>query len=526
MQSGGALLGILLATATAAGAEPAVVRTEYLGPFTGADAPLDPANLSPQKAAYYGTDLGFSYAHHGRLQFLFGDTWASDEHYAPIEASTGARFDDMFGSLPLDDGPDPTRIGPGHVPPIRLGQNAGTTEVSAIDPGHAMDLGKTPMGGFSNGRREFGLFNLTKAQGCRDDAGCGNGMRCDATLGYFGVPYDREDQLTLACRDGAPGCTADTMTDAAGKPVPASGFCIDETSALKGDRISNLLGPMALRVRVGLRDENEPKKYVEPHDWLTHKFMNVAVRTGDPFGDGTRRVLLWGRPGFVGVKANGRALPLYFAWVEMPEGPGYDWRPHYYAGEENGAPRWSREERDAVPLDLDAGAPGVQPLEAVDVVNQMSVAWAAPLGKWVMFYGGGLSTLPTPALAHCGVLELFTGGECTDVDVGIGAVHLRTADHPWGPWSPPQDVITADPAGGAAGAYGPGGPLRHPDCKAESCAPHSRIFVYQAGEYGFFYAANIIEEWIRPADGGADIVWNASTWDPYRVVLMRTRIRK
>jgi hypothetical protein len=527
MRANIAILAVTLAAAAVtAAAEPAVIGTEYLGPLSGVDAPLDPANLEPHKAAYYGTDLGFSYAHQDRLQFLFGDSWASDKDYAPIEASTGARFDDMFGSIALANGPDPARIGRGRVPTIRLGQNAGTTEVSAIDPGHAMDLGKTPMGGFSNGRREFGIFNLTKPQGCRTGADCSNGMRCDGTLGFFGAPADQEELLTLACRDGAPGCTAETMTDAAGKPVPDSGLCIDETSTLKGERISNLLGPMALRVRVGLRDESDPRKYVETHDWLTHKFMNVTVRKGDAFRDGKPRVLLWGRPGFVGVKQNERALALYFAYVEVPEGPGYTWQPTYYAGSENGEPRWSRNERDAVPLDLDSTAPGVQPVEPIDIVNQMSVAWAEPLGKWVMFYGGGLTKLPSKALAQCGVLELFAGGECKDVDTGNGAVRMRTAENPWGPWSPPQDVITADLAQGAQGTYGPGGPLRHPDCKAADCSPHSDIFVYQAGEYGFFYSANLIEEWICPTEEGADLLWNASTWDPYRVVLMRTRIRK
>jgi hypothetical protein len=52
------------------------------------------------------------------------------------------------------------------------------------------------------------------------------------------------------------------------------------------------------------------------------------------------------------------------------------------------------------------------------------------------------------------------------------------------------------------------------------------MFAYQAGEVGFFYSANIIEEWIRPAGDGVDIIWNASTWDPYRVVLLRTHIRR
>jgi hypothetical protein len=43
--------------------------------------------------------------------------------------------------------------------------------------------------------------------------------------------------------------------------------------------------------------------------------------------------------------------------------------------------------------------------------------------------------------------------------------------------------------------------------------------------YGWFYGANIIEEWITPAGDGVDILWNASTWDPYRVILLRTRIQ-
>jgi hypothetical protein len=51
------------------------------------------------------------------------------------------------------------------------------------------------------------------------------------------------------------------------------------------------------------------------------------------------------------------------------------------------------------------------------------------------------------------------------------------------------------------------------------------MFAYQAGEHGFFYSANIIEQWTRPVNGGVDIFWNASTWDPYRVVLLRTRIK-
>ena len=535
----------LLTGACRAAGPPVVVTTEYLGPFTGADASLHPDNLAPHRIAYYGTDLGFSYQHGGQLQFLFGDSWASDENYAPIEASSGPRFDDGFGSIDLDRWPDPARIGPGNIPLIRLGQNPRTTEMAAIDPGHAMDLGKTPMAGFSNGTQEFGIFNITKPLGCSRDADCSNGLGCDTTLGYFGVRFSQEDNLTLGCRDSTPGCAADTMADAAGAPVPGSGFCTDETSVLRGERVSNLLNAMGLRVRIGLRDPAAAKKYIDTRDWLTNKFMNVAVRTVEAFvppssagtprpdyspakgSGGNQRVFLWGRPGFVGVAANGRSLGLYFAYVDMPAGPGYPWQPMYYAGSAEGVPQFSAQERDAVPVDLDSTTAGVQAGEVIDIVNQMSVAWVEPLRKWVMFYGGGLSTLPTAVLPNCGVLELFTGAECRDVVVGNGAVRMRSADDPWGPWTPPQDIIAGtDPDGGPQGQYGPGGALRHAGCQDPRCAPHSRIFVYHPNEYGFFYAANIIGEWTRPAGDGADILWNASTWDPYRVVLLRTRIRQ
>jgi len=518
---------------------PTVESTTYLGPFAGEGAALHPDNVKPP-IAFYGTDLGFTYQHGEQLQILFGDSWAT-ERYAPIEASTGSRFDDGFGTIDVRKEFDPASITPASIPPIRLGQNPGTTEMSAIDPGHAMDLGKTPMAGFSNGAREFGVFNIGKPQGCTKDAECSNGLACDTTLGYFGVRYSQQENGTIGCRDGAPGCTSDTMLDAADKPVPSSGLCIDPTSVLRNGPVSNLLSPIGIRVLIGARDMATPKRYGDIHEWLTNKFVNVTTRTVerfDPAGakpdyrpaqgaGGNRRVFFWGRPGFIGVAKNGRSLPMYFAYTDMPANPPRAWTFSYYAGSMNGTARFSPHEQDAQPLDLDLSRTGVQPEELHDISDQMSVAWVEPLRKWVMFYGGGLTRLPTPVLKQCGVLELFVGAECTAVNMGNGAVRMRTADDPWGPWTPPQDVIAGGvPADGPIGQYGPGGALRHAACTDPTCAPHSDMFAYHPDEYGFFYSANIIEQWIRPAGNGVDILWNASTWDPYRVVLLRTHIRK
>jgi hypothetical protein len=76
-----------------------------------------------------------------------------------------------------------------------------------------------------------------------------------------------------------------------------------------------------------------------------------------------------------------------------------------------------------------------------------------------------------------------------------------------------------------SGQYGAGGALHHPECTEDGCATHTQTEFYHENEYGFFYSANIIEQWTRRVDGGVDILWNASTWDPYRVVLLRTRIK-
>lgn len=533
----------LAALLSEAAADPSVTRSTVLGPFTGHDAKLHPANLAPQRIEYYGTDLGFSYEHQGQLQFLFGDTWAT-EAYAPIQKSTGSRYDDTFGTVDLGVYADAGRIAPDNIPLIRLGQNPGTSEASAINPGATMDLGKTPMAGFSSGAREFGIFNLTKPRGCRVDAECGNGLTCDTGLGYLGSPYFDEAGLTLPCVDGDPYCNADTMVDAAKAPVTGSGLCVDRTSSIAANTPAGRISSVALSQRVGLRSLTDPKDYRDGQSWLTNKFVNMTARTVNEFavanGAGRtradyrpataagreQRVFLWGRPGFIGVGANKRTLAVYFAYVDMPAGAGFPWHPHYYTGSTAaGAPQFSVNEVDAAALDLDSTVAGVQSTEVHDIVNQMSVAWIGHLKKWVMFYGGGLTKLPSTPLPRCGVLELFAGRECMDVAMGNGAVRMRTADNPWGPWTPPQDVIVGgDPAVPGSGLYVPGGMLRHPACTSAGCATPTQSAAYHPEEYGFLYGVNIIDPWIRPVGKGVEVIWNASTWDPYRVILLKTRI--
>jgi hypothetical protein len=539
------LLGVALVSTGTLNAAPTVGETTVIGPFTGEQAPLHPDNLAPHRIEYYGTDLGWTYEHKGQIQILFGDTMAN-EAGDPIEGSAGRKFEDSFGSIDLGQWNQPEIFTRENMPLIRLGQNPDSAEMAAINPGHAMEGFKTPVAGFSNGEDEFGMFFTYKPQGCTVDADCSNGARCDTGLGYVGAPWTSDEGLTLACVDGSfPACVAGTLNDAEGKPIAESGFCNDPSSTVFADTPMGRVSAVSVKQLIGTRDRTVPKLYRTDHVWQTSKFMNPTVRTVRSFAPSRQgetvtpdyrpassagplaRVFLWGRPHFIGVNATGRGLAQYFAYVDLPSGPGYAWQPQYFAGvDEDGLPRFSPNELDAAPADLDAAEPGVQANDAYDVVNQVTIAWVEPLKKWLMFYGGGLVNLPIePALARCGVLELFAGPECTEVQIGNGAFRMRSADHPWGPWSPPQDILAAgDPYGPPVGQYGPGGMLRHPDCSDPNCAPHTSARDVNPREYGFFYSANIIEQWTRPAGEGVDLIWNASTWDPYRVILLRTRI--
>ena len=541
-----AAIGLLLSGCLQpAVAEPVVGETTVLGPFTGPYARLHPANQSPP-VAYYGTDLGYSYQHGDQLHLLFGDT-AATEKGEPIEASSKGLFDDSFGTIELSEWPDPALITPSNIPLVRLGQNPGTTEVSAINLGRPMESFKTPLGGFSNGKRQFGIFYASKQQGCRTDADCGGEFVCDVGLGYVGERYDEEKGLTVACVDGAPGCNAETMQAVETTGAAGSGFCADPSSSVWAESPVGRTSSVAVKNLIGMRDVEDARRYTGIQEWLTNKFANVTPRTVRDFipargsgranqdyriADGAgphQRVFLWGRPGFVGVKARGRSLGLYFAYADMPAGDRIDWLLHYYSGTDaQGIPQFSSNEREAVAVDLDSTQAGRQPVEQHDITDQMTLSWVEALNKWVMFYGGGMIRLTSPLLPTCGLLEFFAGAECKDILMGNGAIRMRTADDPWGPWTPPVDVFVGGDAEKSPleGQFAPGGIMHHPDCVQQTCIGSTDWEGINPREYGFLYGVNIIEQWTRPAGSGVDIIWNLSTWDPYRVVLMRTRINR
>ena len=166
-------LGDTPAPAAPAVRDPVAGETTVLGPFTGFTAPLHPSNTDP-RPAYYGTDLGWSYEHDGRIHFIFGDTHKNEKG----EGLTPTH-DDSFGTIELADWPDPAKIQPGNVPLIMMGQVPGQAELIPIDTGRPMEGLKTPNGAFSNGAREFGMFITGKPTRLQHRRQCPVGFSCD-----------------------------------------------------------------------------------------------------------------------------------------------------------------------------------------------------------------------------------------------------------------------------------------------------------------------------------------------------------
>ena len=84
----------------------------------------------------------------------------------------------------------------------------------------------------------------------------------------------------------------------------------------------------------------------------------------------------------------------------------------YFAGLDDGEPRWSEREEDAV---LIASAP----------VGELSVMWNGFLGRWIMTY----------------------------LDERRAAIVIREAPELWGPWSAPRSLVSGSQYPGLYGAY-------------------------------------------------------------------------
>jgi len=521
--------------------------TTVLGPLAGRLA--TPAFGQWLSGTRFAPDLGLTAIHEGQLRIIFGDAIVV-RNGAPI----GLARDDVQGEISLEDFPNGAAVDAyvaanppaegepfwqRETPPVtyRLNWLRGAAAILAYvggGGGRLLNTGlfKAPVAAFSNAMAGedsafFTIYARWVPMQCSggETPSCDQGFECEPRLGQLGETLFEDSP---PCVIGSEYCSE----------VAGGGLCFDPTSSLDdADSLPDRARAVVWAQAVGNADPVRIERYYT-RQWFTNKFVNLSARTVNDFdeariegqgndyrpADGTSpdasKVFLWGRPAYIGTGANGQDLRLYFAVADMPRYSAtgeFEWAPRYFTGmSTRGVPQFSSDQREARALDL--GAEPVAEREIRDVVNQMSISWVDSLASWVMLYGGGTNEQ---------LAEVLTQGRGALVEHDPdGAIQVRFASQPWGPWSAPQPLLRAGSPHPltempeASSQYGPGGILRHPLCTSRACAPHEPTL--DDDDYGFLYGVNLIDAWTQPTDEGAVLYWNVSTWHPYQVLLMRS----
>lgn len=486
------------------------------------------ATPAPAGVHFYGTDSGWTFVHKGKLQILFGDTWATSH----VPCDPPPLNDDTQGLLPL--------LNAGGVPPVTFEtQPASPADLARItvfrgSQSLSMGFGQVPLTGFSDGRNAvaaFGRQDFVRCEGSPPSCPSGSGLSCSPDVGectpaFLAIPVLCDATTNSGCLQGQT-CT------------PSAGFCVDPTSSQNDGTVSGERFTVAHKIDFGIQRSATPTTYDSGVTVPTNKFINMTTRTvksfsfgnsGNDYTPGSGALLVFGRPGFFGEQ--GRQDQLYLFAQRLPlhvENGHVEWEPHYFAGLHGNdhRPSWSENAADAFPLALD-GNVGGSPQEALHIVNQMAVSFLpAPINKWVMLYGGDVPDIllldpnndrpgPTP-----------------------GSIMMRFANDPWGPWSPPVAHLSPGSPFVPGDPYGPGGFMFHYFCTDQpgaACArtdPTRPLDVFNPGcapppfpfDIGRLYASNIIDAYTTRNGNGLDVYWNVSTWNPYGVMLMKTTVR-
>ena len=197
----------------------------------------------------------------------------------------------------------------------------------------------------------------------------------------------------------------------------------------------------------------------------------AGLPAGGPF------ILVWG----TGVYRKSDAYLSIVPSAQFESGRGT----RYFAGlDRESAPIWSEKESDSKAI-VENGTMG-----------DLSVTWCKDLGLWLMTYD---SRDPAPR--------------------GILFSYSRT---PWGPWSEPQIIFNAA-RDGAIGKF-----IHNPDSSPDDGLAGPVIGKGQANPRavrGGAYAPYVVERWTKVQGSELTIYYVLSTWNPYVVVLMKSRVR-
>jgi hypothetical protein len=507
---------------------PSLSQARLLGPLVG------PGSKQADGLQLYGTDMGLTFEHDGRLTVLFGDTWNSadsicDGHQPQQDDTTAtmpATWDGKVPQLKFVTMPDAKNT-PAFIHVYR-GQES-----------LQLGYGQAPIAGFSDGPHAYTWFERLEPALCGDatsasangSAACVPGSRsfCSSDLGLC-----QPDILSFP----VPCDTTNAYNCLPGQTCVKTSMCIDPTSTQYDDgNFGGKTSALTYETELGLKRDDGSADYDSILTWHTNKFSQPTARTvskwtgksaDNDYRPGHDALLVWGRPGVLAEQ--GRQAGVYLMEHRLPlelDAAGkLKFAPKFFAGlDAQGEPRWSEREDDAQPLALDGNENG-DPYEEIAVISHTGIAYLPPpVDRWMMMYGGDLADylLLDPTAAR--------GPHAP------GSIMVRFAEHPWGPWSKPIAHLSPGDSSKVGDPYGPGGFLYDPTCvsrEGKQCMPsdpHRPLDSAVQGcpfaipDPGRLYAPDIIDSYTHPnGDGGLDIEWVVSTWNPYGVQLFTTSV--
>jgi len=195
----------------------------------------------------------------------------------------------------------------------------------------------------------------------------------------------------------------------------------------------------------------------------------AGMPAGGPF------VLVWG----TGVYRQSDAYLSLVPVTQFETGKGT----LYFAGMNTaGAPSWSANESDAKPIVQNG------------TLGDLSVTWCKDLALWLMTYDRRAPTR------------------------GIAFSYSRA---PWGPWSEPQILFNAASDGIGRFIHAPNG--SPPDGLAGPVIGRGRA--NPDAVHGGAYAPYVVERWTKLKGSELSVYYVLSTWNPYVVVLMKSRLK-
>lgn len=510
-------------------AQPQVAAPQMLGLLAGPRK-----DAAPSGVEFFGTDMGLTVEHQGELRMLFGDTWATAQSVCEAPLSN----DDIIGVLPA-------RFD-GAMPSLRLRTESGfprTLKRTTVHRGTEslpMGYGRAPVAAFSDGERSFAVVQrleparcepaaVASAEACATD----DGFSCAQQLGVCepaAFPLAALCDSSLDPESPVNGCLPN-------QKCVKTELCVDLTGSQYTDgSFQARQGSVAYTTEIAAARSDDPSGYDSVLSWPTNKFAMPNTRSiarftgnrdGNDYSPGHDTLLYWGRSGH--VAENGRESQLYLMTHHLPlpiDANGkLDFAPQFFAGvDADGQPQWSPLQSHAKPIALD-GRVGGSPHELLQAVGMYTISWlGAPIDKWVMMYGGDLADY------------LMLNPDASRASWAPGAIYLRFADHPWGPFSPPVPHLSPGSPNQPHGGYGPGGYLYHPECVDTPDLRCARSDLHRPPDVavdcqvqlldpGRLYQPNIIDNYTLPnAGGGLDVIWNVSTWNPYGVQLFKTSI--